>query len=109
MSSTAKTCLIGAPRTHFLHYYASEDDQESIALLMGITITDPLTGVVPTKFASALVETPEMEEMHKSRTWLGRLGTAGDMAAAVAFLASEDSSYITGECLAVSGGSYSRL
>ena len=66
-------------------------------------------GTVPTKFAAALVETPEMEEMQKSRTWLGRLGTAGDMAAAVAYLASDDASYVTGECLAVAGGSFSRL
>ena len=67
------------------------------------------TGVVPTKFAAALVESPEMEEMQKARTFLGRLGTAEDMAAAVAFLASEDASYITGETLMVAGGNYSRL
>ena len=66
-------------------------------------------GVVPTKFASALVETKEMEQMQKDRTWLGRLGTTEDMAAAVAFLASDDASYVTGECLAIAGGSYSRL
>ena len=34
-----------------------------------------LTGTVPTKFASALVETPEMEEANKNRTFLKRLGT----------------------------------
>lgn len=35
---------------------------------------------------------------------LQRAGTAEDVAAAVAFLASEDASYITGECLHVCGG-----
>ena len=71
--------------------------------------THTSAGTVPTKFASALVETPEMEDMQKSRTWLGRLGTPGDMAAAVAYLASDDASYVTGECLAIAGGSFSRL
>lgn len=75
----------------------------------GIRVNSIAPGTVPTKFASALVETPEMEEMQKSRTWLGRLGTPGDMAAAVAYLASDDASYVTGECLAIAGGSFSRL
>ncbi len=40
-------------------------------------------GIVPTKFAAALVASPEMEEVSKSRTLLGRLGTpqVGVMAA----------------------------
>lgn len=40
---------------------------------------------------------------------LKRLGTAEDMAAAAAFLASDDASYITGETLVVAGGTQSRL
>ena len=39
-----------------------------------------------------------------SRTPLGRLGTPDEVAAAVAFLASEDASYITGEILYADGG-----
>ena len=35
---------------------------------------------------------------------LGRLGSAGDVAAAVAFLASDDAAYVTGQTLAVDGG-----
>ena len=35
---------------------------------------------------------------------MGRFGTASDVAAAVAFLASDDSAYITGQTLAVDGG-----
>lgn len=64
---------------------------------------------MPTKFAAALVETPEMEEANKNRTFLRRLGTPGDMAAAVAYLASEDASYVTGETIVVAGGMHSRL
>lgn len=37
---------------------------------------------------------------------LGRLGTPEDVASAVAFLASEEASYITGQVLAVNGGMY---
>lgn len=61
------------------------------------------------QFASALVASPELEELNKSRTLLGRLGTPGDMAAAAAFLVSDDASYVTGETIVVAGGMQSRL
>lgn len=66
-------------------------------------------GIVPTKFAAALVENEEMEEAQKNSVWLGRLGTVQDMGAAVAYLASDEASYVTGECLVVSGGTHSRM
>src|ERR1700761_1772259 len=37
---------------------------------------------------------------------VGRLGTADEIAACVAFLAREDASFITGACLTVNGGQY---
>ncbi|MOA69162.1 3-oxoacyl-[acyl-carrier-protein] reductase FabG [compost metagenome] len=39
-----------------------------------------------------------------SATLVGRLGTADEVAAAVAFLVSQDAGYVTGEVLGVSGG-----
>jgi NAD(P)-dependent dehydrogenase (short-subunit alcohol dehydrogenase family) len=43
-------------------------------------------------------------ETMKSSTQLRRLGTPDEVAAATAFLASDDASYVTGETLGVSGG-----
>jgi 2-hydroxycyclohexanecarboxyl-CoA dehydrogenase len=43
-------------------------------------------------------------EVITASTQLRRLGTPEEVAAAVAFLASEESAYITGETLGVSGG-----
>lgn len=75
----------------------------------GIRVNCIAPGIVPTKFASALVSSPELAELNKSRTLAGRLGTPGDMAATVAFLASEDAAYVTGETIVVAGGMQSRL
>lgn len=48
--------------------------------------------------------TPEVQEKAKTRYALQRLGTAQDVANAVAFLASDAANYITGQTLSVSGG-----
>ena len=46
----------------------------------------------------------EIQEKLKSQIPLGRPGTAEDVAHAVAFLASDDAAYITGQVLIVDGG-----
>ncbi|HEX6390761.1 MAG TPA: SDR family NAD(P)-dependent oxidoreductase [Solirubrobacteraceae bacterium] len=46
----------------------------------------------------------KMIEAMKAGTLLGRLGTADEVAAVVAMLASEESSFVTGEIIGVSGG-----
>jgi len=66
-------------------------------------------GFVPTNFADFLVRDENIKNSIEERTLLGRLGKATDMASAVAFLASSDASYITGETLVVAGGMPSRF
>lgn len=57
------------------------------------------------KYGFNLLQKQELE----ARSLLNRLGTTQDMAAATAFLASDDAAYITGETLVVGGGTPSRL
>ncbi|KAK4386733.1 Tropinone reductase-like 3 [Sesamum angolense] len=66
-------------------------------------------GFVPTHFASFLTTNESMRKSLEEKTLLNRLGTTQDMAAAVAYLASDDASYVTGETLIVAGGMQSRL
>ncbi|KAK7363795.1 hypothetical protein VNO77_05953 [Canavalia gladiata] len=66
-------------------------------------------GFVPTNFASFLTTNDTVRQELEGKTLLGRLGTAEEMAATTAFLASEDAAYITGETIVVSGGMPSRL
>nr|KYP58287.1 Dehydrogenase/reductase SDR family member 4 [Cajanus cajan] len=63
-------------------------------------------GFVPTNFASFLTTN---DALAIAETLLGRLGTTEDMAAATAFLASDDAAYVTGETIVVAGGTPSRL
>jgi NAD(P)-dependent dehydrogenase (short-subunit alcohol dehydrogenase family) len=48
---------------------------------------------------------PEQRAIAAGRTLVGRLGRPEDIAAGVAYLASEDSSFVTGTVLQVNGGS----
>ncbi|KAG5561301.1 hypothetical protein RHGRI_004362 [Rhododendron griersonianum] len=66
-------------------------------------------GLVPTRFADFLTTNDEARMAIEEKIILNRLGTTQDMAAATAFLASDDASYITGETLVVAGGAPSRL
>jgi 3-oxoacyl-[acyl-carrier protein] reductase len=64
--------------------------------------------VAPGFIVTAMTE--EMTEEAKQRLFseipLGRLGSPEDVAAAVAYLASEEASYVTGHVLNISGGLY---
>ena len=61
-------------------------------------------GIVKTDFNTDFWKGPEKEREASSMVPLGRLAETGDVATAALFLASDDSSYITGEVLCINGG-----
>jgi NAD(P)-dependent dehydrogenase (short-subunit alcohol dehydrogenase family) len=69
----------------------------------GIRVNAVAPGSVPTEGVKVNVD-PEKQKLRIAKTPLRRLGTVDDIAAAVCFLASSDSSWITGECIQVDGG-----
>ena len=70
----------------------------------GITVNAVAPGLIDTDMTRALAE--GAQEAWADRIPLKRLGTPEDVAEAVAFLASDEASYITGHVLAVNGGMY---
>lgn len=73
----------------------------------GITANNILPGPIETPMLDANRRGPKGEHViaaMASATLLGRIGRPEEVAAAVAFLASNAASYITGETLGVSGG-----
>jgi len=89
--AAAKAGLIGLTKT-----VAKELGSRNItcnAIAPGLVSTD-LTASLP----------PDLVQVAIARTPLGRLGTPGEIAEAVAFLASDRAGFITGQILAVDGG-----
>lgn len=68
----------------------------------GIRVNCVAPGVIDTDMVKVLGE--ETLKDLAEQTPLGRLGTPEDVAAAIAFLASDDASFITGQVLGVDGG-----
>jgi 3-oxoacyl-[acyl-carrier protein] reductase len=68
----------------------------------GITVNAVAPGFVLTELTQDLPDA--LKDEITSRTPLGRFGTTEEIANAVAFLASDDAAYITGQVLAVDGG-----
>ena len=69
----------------------------------GITVNSICPGYVLTEMGAATRSADEVAAW-TALSPLGRLGTPADLAAVVAFLASDDGSYITGQALNVTGG-----
>ncbi len=69
----------------------------------GIRVNAVAPGSIATEMLRAVL-TPEARDAVLARTPLGRIGEASEIAAAVAFLASDQASYVTGQTLYVDGG-----
>ena len=66
-------------------------------------------GIIKTKFSEALWATPEAQAQATQGIPAGRLGEIDDIAPLAVFLASADSTYVTGENFVAAGGMTSRL
>ncbi len=68
----------------------------------GITVNCVAPGVIESPMTDAMAEDRRAQLL--ARVPLGRLGLAADVAACVAFLASDEAAYVTGQTLHVNGG-----
>ena len=93
--ATAKAGLEGLART-----LAAELAPNVRVNVIAPSLTD-------TPLAQSLTQNPKMKEVIEGMHPLPRLGTAGEMAKAAAFLLSDDSGWITGQTLHIDGGRFS--
>ncbi|PTU31889.1 SDR family NAD(P)-dependent oxidoreductase [Stenotrophobium rhamnosiphilum] len=92
------------------HYVASKGGL--IGLTKGLAIEFASTGITVNNVPPGFVDTPMLRESpvnieaHALTTPMKRSGCPEDIAAAVAYLASEDANYVTGQTLSVNGGRF---
>lgn len=63
-------------------------------------------GIIETQMGMVNLQTPELVQMWTQRALLARLGQPDDVADVVRFLASNDSRYMTGQAINVTGGMF---
>ncbi|ROT68277.1 hypothetical protein C7M84_013579 [Penaeus vannamei] len=116
----SKAALIMATKNHAIELGPSSlrFQYQITHLLTTPTPNHPFTHVRVNYICPGAVAWPEVEQDHHddafrkewlSRTPLGKIGTAEDVADAVVFLASPSSSYVTGSGITVCGGRSLRL
>ncbi|MGH7818512.1 MAG: SDR family NAD(P)-dependent oxidoreductase [Candidatus Binatia bacterium] len=69
-----------------------------------IRVNSVCPGPIETALTAVMMSMPEVVEEYNRLIPMGRVGRAEEIAGAVAFLASEDASYITGAAIVVDGG-----
>jgi len=119
LNDGGRIILIGTGLSRFalppyIVYAASKAAQTTFALYMaktlggrGITANVVAPGALDTDFNRANFEAnPAIVDVIASNTALGRVGLPRDVDGVVAFLASEDAGWITGQRIEVSGGMF---
>ncbi len=70
----------------------------------GVRVNAVRPGLVPTDLATPLTADARVVDDYLDQMPLARLGTTDDIAAAVRWLAGPESSWVTGQCIAIDGG-----
>ena len=99
------------PWRRFSHYCASKGGMklfaQSVALELaehGIRVVSIAPGAIETPINRGVLDDPTQREAVTRETALGRWGEPGDVAAAVAWAASDAAGYVTGTTIVVDGG-----
>ena len=74
----------------------------------GIRVNSVHPGFVDSPMTAAAHAIPEVHDLRVGRTPLGRMGTPEDIAAGILYLASDESSFVTGSELVIDGGMTAR-
>jgi NAD(P)-dependent dehydrogenase (short-subunit alcohol dehydrogenase family) len=95
----------------FAHYNVSKGGVVLLAKTMalelgplGVRVNCVCPGFIDTPLNEALSSEDEMREYERTKVPLGRRGRADEVAAAYAFLASDEASFVNGAALVVDGG-----
>jgi 3-oxoacyl-[acyl-carrier protein] reductase len=106
----ASTNALGG-EADFAHYNASKGGVLQLTRTMavelgskGIRVNCVCPGFIDTPLNDRLATPREMDDYARDRIPLGRRGRAEEVAAAYAFLASDEASFVHGEALVVDGG-----
>jgi glucose 1-dehydrogenase len=99
------------PRPLYLSYSVSKGGMENLTKTLaleyagkGIRVNAIAPGATITPINESWVSDPEQKATVESHIPMSRPGTAEEMAAATAFLASDEAAYITGQTLFIDGG-----
>jgi glucose 1-dehydrogenase len=99
------------PRPMYISYSISKGGMENLTKTLaleyakqGIRVNAIAPGATITPINQAWTDDPKKKAMVESHIPMGRAGSSEEMAAAVAFLASDEAAYITGQTLFVDGG-----